>query len=252
MPHIQLTQSGGLLAIRMARPKANALNSEILAELREAIGSAAADSAVRGVVLGSAMPGIFSAGFDAREIFPLGAAEIKAFFGRFTELCHAMLDLPKPLGAAVEGHAMAGGAILALTCDVRVFGEGEYGFALNEINLGLVLSQGILQMAVAAMGAAAARELILEGVTMNPRRAHSVGLASELAAAGSAFDRAEARVRGLMEKPPMAFAAVKRLFRETMILPVAREMESLDIFVRHWTSAESTERRQQLAASLRR
>ena len=208
MQHVQLTNTDGLLAIRMTRPKANALNSELVAELREAIAKAAVDSSVRGVILASAVPGIFSAGFDAREIFPYGAAEIKTFFGNFTELCHAMLDLPKPLGAAVEGHAMAGGAILALTCDVRVFGEGEYGFALNEINLGLVLSQGILQMAVAAMGAAAARELVLEGVTMNPRRAQAVGLAAELAPAGSAFERAEARVRGLMEKPPIAFAAV--------------------------------------------
>jgi enoyl-CoA hydratase/carnithine racemase len=252
MQHLQLTQTDGLLAVRMARAKANALNSELVADLREAIGTAAADSSVRGVVLASAVPGIFSAGFDAREIFPYGAAEIRIFFGNFVQLCQAVLDLPKPVGGAIEGHAMAGGAILALTCDVRVFGEGEYGFALNEINLGLVLSRGMLQTAVAAMGAAAAREVVLEGVTIGPRRAHAVGLASELAAAGSTFARAEARVRGLMDKPPEAFAAVKRLFRETMVQSVEREMESLDRFVASWSSAESTERRQRLAASLRR
>src|SRR5689334_6987624 len=209
MQHIQLTQTDGLLTIRMARAKANALNSGILTELREAIGAAANDAAVRGAILASAMPGIFSAGFDAREIFPMGAAEIKTFFGHFTQVCHAILDLPKPIGAAVEGHAMAGGAILALACDLRIFSEGAYGYALNEINLGLVLSQGILQMAVAVVGAAAARELFLEGVTIDPRRAHAIGLASELVPAGSAFERTEARVRGLMEKPPLAFAAVK-------------------------------------------
>jgi enoyl-CoA hydratase/carnithine racemase len=252
MQHLQLTQTDGLLTIRMARAKANALNPELVAELGEAISTAANDSAIRGAILASAMPGIFSAGFDARQIFPMGPAEIKTFFGQFTKLCHAMLDLPKPMGAAVEGHAMAGGAILALACDLRVFGEGEYGYALNEINLGLVLSQGILQMAVAVVGAAAARELFLEGVTINPRRAHAIGLASELAPAGSVFERTEARVRGLMEKPPLAFAAVKRLFRENMVLSIAREMESLDTFVAHWMSAESMERRQHLAASLRR
>jgi enoyl-CoA hydratase/carnithine racemase len=252
MQHIQLTHTDGLLAIRMARPKANALNSELVTELREAIAAAAADSSVRGAVLASAVPGIFSAGFDAREIFPHGADEIRTFFANFTALCHAMLDFPKPLGAAVEGHAFAGGAILALACDTRVFGEGDYGFALNEINLGLVLSRGILQMATAAMGPGVTRELILEGVTLNPQRAHASGLAVELAPAGSAFERAAARVRALTEKPPLAFAAVKRLFRETMIQPVEREMESLDTFVEHWMSAESAERRQRLAASLRR
>src|SRR5437016_8801697 len=189
MQHIQLTRAEGLLRIHMARAKANAINSESVADLREAIGTAAADSSVRGAVLASAVPGIFSAGFDAREIFPYGAAEIKTFFGAFTELCHAMLDLPKPLGAAIEGHAMAGGAILALACDLRVMGEGQYGFALNEINLGLVLSQGILQMAVAAMGAGPARELFLEGATIGPPRCMEIGLATELVPSGKAFER---------------------------------------------------------------
>ena len=252
MRRVRLTQSDGLLAIRMARPKANALNSELLTELREAIGTAAADTSVRGAVLASEVPGIFSAGFDAREIFPYGAAEIKTFFGSFTELCHAMLDLPKPLGAAIEGHAMAGGAILTLTCDLRVMGEGDYGFALNEINLGLVLSQGILQMAVAAMGVAAARELFLEGAAIAPARALAIGLVSELVPAGKAFERVEERVRRLMEKPPIAFAAVKKMFRDSMVLPVEREMDSLDKFVGYWVSAESQERRERLAASLRR
>jgi len=236
----------------MARPKANALNSELLADLREALGTAAADSTVRGAVLASAVPGIFSAGFDAKEIFPYGAAEIKTFFTAFTEVNHAMLDLPKPIGAAIEGHAMAGGAILALACDLRVMGEGQYGFALNEINLGLVLSQGILQMAVAAMGAGPARELFLEGITIQPPRALAVGLVSELVPSGKAFERVELRVRALMEKPPIAFAAVKRMFREAMVLPESREKEMLDKFVAHWTSEESMERRERLAASLRR
>jgi enoyl-CoA hydratase/carnithine racemase len=252
MRHLQLTQTDGLLAIRMARPKANALNSEVLADLREALGTVASDSSVRGAVLASALPGIFSAGFDAREIFPYGAAEIKTFFAAFTAVNHAMLDLPKPLGAAIEGHAMAGGAILALACDLRVMGEGEYGYALNEINLGLVLSQGILQMAVAAVGAGPARELFLEGATIAPPRALEIGLVSEIAPSGKAFERVEQRVRGLMEKPPVAFAAVKRMFRESMVLPEAREVEQLDKFVAHWTSDESKERRERLAASLRR
>jgi enoyl-CoA hydratase/carnithine racemase len=163
-----------------------------------------------------------------------------------------MMDLPKPVVAAIEGHAMAGGAILALGCDVRVMAEGDYGFALNEINLGLVVSMGLLQMAVAAVGGSAGRELILEGATLAPQRAYSVGLASELAPAGQTFAAAEARARKLMEKPPQAFGAVKRLFREALVPAAGKELECLDTFVQHWTSAESVQRRNQLAASFRR
>ncbi len=250
--HLQFSRTDGLLAIRMGRPKANALNSELVAELRDAFGNAANDAEIRGVVLASAVPGIFSAGFDAREIFPFGAAEIRTFFGGFLELTGSIMDLPKPVVAAVEGHAMAGGAILALACDARVMAEGEYGFALNEINLGLVVSMGLLQMAVGAVGPSAARELILEGATLSPRRAYSVGLVSELAPAGQGFARAEARARMLMEKPPQAFGAVKMLFRQSLAPAAGKESECLDTFVQHWISAESVERRNRLAASFRR
>jgi Delta3-Delta2-enoyl-CoA isomerase len=248
----QLDQTESLLTIRMARPKANTLNSQMLEDLRTAFGTAANDAGVRGVVLASAVPGIFSAGFNAREIFPFGAAEIKVFFGGFLQLIHAILELPKPVVAAIDGHAIAGGAILALGCDARVMSEGEYGFAINEINLGLVISMGLLQMAVAAVGSSAARELILEGATISPQRAHPIGLAGELAPAGQAAARAEARARKLMEKPPLAFAAVKRLFRETLVPAAGREGPSLDTFVAHWISEESRERRAKLAASFGR
>ncbi len=137
--HLQVTELDSLLAIHMNRPGANAINTELLGELRQAFELAAKDSGIRGVVLASAVDGIFSAGFDAREIFPFGAAQIREFFGAFLQLIHAMLDLPKPVVAAMEGHAMAGGAVLALACDARVMAEGEYNFALNEINLGLVV-----------------------------------------------------------------------------------------------------------------
>jgi len=252
MEHLELKEDDGLLAIRLARPKANALNSALLGELRDAFRQAAAQPSVRGVVLGSAIPGVFSAGFDAREIFAFGSSEIRVFFGSFVELCHDMLDLPKPVVGAIDGHAVAGGAILALTCDARVLGEGQYGFAVNEINLGLVVSPGILQMALAIVAAGPARELILEGLTINPQRAREIGLANELAPPGEVMARAEARVRALMHKPPQAFAAVKRLFRESLVLPAVRELAILDTFVAHWISAESTARRQQLAASLRK
>jgi enoyl-CoA hydratase/carnithine racemase len=252
MPHLQLNRTDGLLTIRLARPKANALNSDLLGELLEAWRIAAADPAVRAVVLSSAFPGIFSAGFDAHEIFAYDGEQIRGFFVRFIEVCHGLLDLPKPAVAAVEGHAIAGGAIIALACDLRVMGEGKYGFAVNEINLGLVLSQGILQMAIAAMGASAARELVMEGAIFNPARALAVGLAAELAPAGQVEARAEARARGLAEKPPQAFAAVKRLFREQTVVSKEREIAELDTFVKHWVSEESRARRDQLAATLRK
>jgi Delta3-Delta2-enoyl-CoA isomerase len=252
MQYIQLTQTDGLLNICMARPKANAFHGPMVEEMRAALATAAGDPSTRGVVLSSGLPRFFSAGLDAQEIFPYGAAQIKAFFGGFVELYHSILDLPKPVVAAIGGHAMAGGAVLALACDARVMGEGAYGFALNEINLGMALTPGVLQMAIRTVGAGCARELILEGRTIDPQRAVTIGVANELVPAEQVQARAEERARFLMDKPPLAFTALKRLFRELMVAPPASDAASLDHFAELWDSAEGRERRESLAASLRR
>ncbi|HEY7913943.1 MAG TPA: enoyl-CoA hydratase/isomerase family protein [Blastocatellia bacterium] len=253
MENIKTEISQGILLIKLARGKANALNSAMVDELGEMIRRAETDRGVSAIVLASDRPKFFSGGFDVKEVFGYERDAMTEFFGRFIDLYESMLLIKKPVVAAVSGHAYAGGAVLALASDARVMAGGEFGFALNEINIGLVLPPGMMRMAVRATGPAVAREMVVEGKVIAPAEALAARLASEVTGAEAVIDRAVARASELAAKPPETFGKVKRLFNEALGLPPARsDREFLAQFIEHWFSAESIEHKQRVIDSLRR
>ena len=252
MELVSVNKDEELLIITLARGKANPLNAAMVKELIAAM-SVAADRNIRGVVLASDRPRFFSSGFDVGEVFQYDREKMAEFFSRFIDLYEGILLLPKPVVAAVSGHAFAGGAVLALACDARVMAEGEFGFALNEVNLGVVVPPGFVRMAVAAVGARNAREIILEGKTITPARALEMGLVDAVVKPEAVLERAVARARELAAKPPLAFGAVKQLFLEATGHSVTfSDRQTLSEFIDHWFSPEATERKQALIESLRR
>ena len=251
MTFIRTENLDGLLLVTLSRGVANPIHAAMLGELHSALAQARVPE-VRGVVLASDRPKFFSAGFDVKEVFQYNRAEMTSFFGSFIDLYEGLFRLPKPVVAAVSGHAVAGGAVLALACDVRVMAEGPFQFALNEVNLGVVLPPGAVRMAVDAIGAHHARELLLGGEALTPQRALEIGLTSELATPEKALERALARARALSEKPAGAFRAIKRtLLDVTGHAPDGGDRRHLSRFVDDWFSAESVERRQALVESLK-
>jgi len=249
MEHIQSERDDNLLILSLARGKANALNYELVQELYTAVTAAAADDAVRGLVLASGRPRFFSSGFDIREVFAYDRDGMTAFFGRFIDLYESLFRFPKPVVAALSGHTFAGGAILAIACDFRIMAEGDYGFALNEINLGLALSPGIRRMLVDAVGASHAREVMLFGEPLAPARALDIGLVREIAPAEQVRDRAIACARTLAGKPPVAYREIKgslRGFGSAGEAPSDRT--ALGQFIDMWFSPEAQACRQAVAA----
>jgi enoyl-CoA hydratase/carnithine racemase len=253
MEHIKTEIEEGLLVVKMARGKANALNAAMVEELNLAIEEAGNNESVRAVVLASDREKFFSAGFDVQEVFQYDRETMLEFFGRFIDLYEGMMGLGKPIVAAINGHAFAGGAVLALASDVRVWAEGDFGFALNEINLGVALPPGMIRMAINAVGTRRARELVLEGRTLSPDEALETGLARELSSAASVLERASEQALGLAEKPPLTFAAIKRLFKEVAgLVTQGGDRQALGSFIEHWFSPECVQHRQALIDSLRR
>jgi len=251
MEFVRIEQNGNLLIVILGRGKANALNRTMIGELAHTIASAESDAAIRGVVLASDRPRFFSSGFDVVEVFGYERDEMRAFFEQFGGLCEAIMRLPKPVVAAVSGHAFAGGAILALASDVRVFAEGEFGFALNEINLGLGLTSAIVRMAVHAVGIQTARELILAGRTFPPARSLETGLAAEVVPVDAVLERAVARARELADKPAGAFGMMKRIVAETSgLLPPPGYSHDHEPFLNQWFSPEAMALKRQLMEAM--
>ncbi len=254
MEHIQVSRDGALLVIILARGKANALNQAMVDELHRAIAHAASDAAIRGVVLGSASHKVFCAGFDVEEVFNYDEPTMTRFFGRFVDVLEQCRTLPKPVVVSLSGHTYAGGALLALSCDLRVMADGDVHFAINEINLGVTLPPRMIKVMSAAANAGLMRHLFLFGTPITASRAHAAGLVSELAPPSVLLDCALGRARALAEKPPLAFAAHKRALDPLGGEPMSPEERDheVGIVMRSWFGEESRAKREALVASLKK
>lgn len=252
MEGIRTERLGGVLVLRMARGKTNALNISLVEELNAAIDTAASDTEVRGLVLASDCPGFFSCGFDVSEVFSYDRNNMTYFLGRFIDLYEGLYLLPKPAVAAISGYARAGGAMLAAACDFRVMSEEGADFALSEIDLGLMLPPGFLRMLTGAAGFIAARDIVLTGAVVLPQRAREIGLVGELVEPSMVRQRAVDLCASLAAKPETAFAADKRELREIAGRTVSNsDRTCLQQMIEVWFSPEVEARKQSLIGSLR-
>ena len=255
MQHLRLEREDDLLVITLARGKANALNDELVAELQQTLNHAARDPHARAVVLASVLPRMFSAGFDVQEVFTYDTARMRTFSRAFFRMLDSLRCLPKPVVAALSGHTYAAGAIMALLCDVRVMSEGDFGFALNEVNLGVVLPARLIRALASEIPLQTGHALFLEGHVFKATDAIQAGLVDELVPAGNVAFRAATRARDLGHKPPGAFAGHKRTLVEIAGGPPYTDEDldaMVDEFMDVWEGDECRERRAALVGELKR
>ena len=150
----------------------------------------------------------FCSGLDLREVASLDDAGMVAFLERLEATCAALFDYPGPTVAAVNGHAIAGGAILALCCDVRLACDRERPrIGLNEVAIGLRFPPAILRIVRHRLPPEHLAEVLLGAGLHPPREAARVGLVD--AVADDCLAEARARLEALAAHPPAAYAATK-------------------------------------------
>ncbi len=212
--HIEYTVEDGIAVLTMARGKVNALNLEMVSEMLLAADMARKDTAVRSLILASSRAGFFSAGFDVKEVFLYDRPRMAEHLRNYGALINRLHHFPKPVIAAINGHNFAGGAILALACDFRVMADGEFGFAVNEIKIGVVIPPAIFQLCADVVGVKHAHHMILSGEAVASARALEIGLVDDLAPADEVLERARQLARRVSTSPAPTFAAVKAVIRK--------------------------------------
>jgi enoyl-CoA hydratase/carnithine racemase len=218
-PVIKTHVHGAAGTIILNRPeKRNALSRALLAELQLALSDMHQERRVRAVILTGA-GSAFSAGMDLAEMAatsqladPLSQWHQDAI--DFLDLIRSMLDFPKPLIAAVAGPALAGGAGLALACDMVIAGESAR-FGLPEPRRGLVA--GIVAPLLSfRVGAGRAGYLLLSTKIIGAAEAHTYGLAHEVVADDKVWARAAQIAEECATSAPEALQLTKRLLNETI------------------------------------
>jgi enoyl-CoA hydratase/carnithine racemase len=239
-------RAGAVAEVVLSRPQAmNALSTEMLGQLREALARIAGDVQVRAVVLSAAGERAFCAGADLKERAAMSDAQILAQRPVFRAAFGALLGLPQPVIAAVHGFALGGGCELALSCDLIVADERAV-FGLPEVTVGLVPGCGGTQLPARRLGQGLAADLVLTGRHVDAAEAGRIGLADRIVPAGTAGQRALELAGQIAANSPVAVRAAKQAIRLGSGLPLAAGLEVEDAAWR--TAVLSDDRREGIAA----
>lgn len=207
--NILFNVEAGIATITFNRPKAlNAMNSETLTELYDAISICKNDDQIKALILTGAGGKAFVAGADISEMQNLKAPEAL----RFMELGHETMRLleitPKPSIAAVNGFALGGGTEISLACDIRLASENAV-FGQPEILIGLIPGWGGTQRLPRIIGMGRAKELIMSGMQISATRAYEIGLVNRVFPAEQLIPEAGKFAQKLASMPGFAIKMAK-------------------------------------------
>jgi 3,2-trans-enoyl-CoA isomerase len=235
---IELQHSNGIATLTLNRGKVNAINGPVVGQLRETLESLERDPDTRAVLLTGAGQ-FFSFGFDIPEFLAFSREQFTEFVTGFTDLYTYAFLYPKPIVAALNGHTIAGGCMLALACDYRIMVSGKAKIALNEISFGSSVFAGSAEMLRFWVGPNATSILVSGG--MYPAgEALSLGLVNEITDTDELMKRAAEVASALASKYQPAYASIKSLLRSGIANAMrSQERESIEAFVEIWYS-EST------------
>lgn len=225
----------GIATIVLNRPGArNALNRALVAELRAALTDLAADDGLRVVILTGAGERAFCAGADLVERQSLSAEELTDTTDGILAVVDGVAALPVPVIGAINGFALAGGAELALACDVRL-GVPEAVFGFPEVKIGIFPGAGGVARLPRLIGPSAAAELLFTGRQAHAEEALRLGLIDAIVPTDELMLAAHAKAEVIAANAPLAVRAVKRALRESDGLPydntrpvIARHRRPLD------------------------
>jgi enoyl-CoA hydratase len=202
----------GVAVVRMATGKVNALDLDLV----QAITATFIDldaSPVRGIVLTGAGRA-FSAGVDLWRVVDGGADYVRAFLPALADCFETVFGTGKPVVAAVNGHAIAGGCILTCCCDRRIMASGTGRIGVTELAVGVAFPVSALEILTFALGGERARSAVLGAETFEPDAAVHNGLIDEVVAPDQLIARAvAAAIRLADEIPADTFRLTKRQLR---------------------------------------
>lgn len=195
----------------------NALGTAQMTHLLDAL--RAADGAP---VLITGAGDAFSAGLNLKEVVEADLETMNGFLTTLTELLATLFHYPGPTVAAVNGHAIAGGALVAMFCDIRVCTDNPRArIGLNEVAIGLRFPPRILRLARSRLAPSHETEVLLGAGLHGPLDAQRLGLVDHVVP--DVMDSARKTLKTLASYPPEIYAAGKRDLREAVDAPVPGE-----------------------------
>jgi enoyl-CoA hydratase len=219
----------GVRLLTLNRPPANAINRELGRALYDQCAAAAADKTVRALIVTGAGR-FFCGGLDLKELVGDGSPLGRLASAR-SDGVYALWSLPKPTVAMINGHAIAGGAVIALACDFRITCRGSHKMGLNEVAIGLGFPTGAFEIARLALGDHAIRRVLLEAKLYDVESARELGMVDEVVEANALEARCLELASRLAAHGQLAYAHTKKTLQRRAIdqINAAAEENSRDL-----------------------
>ena len=252
MSTLRYERQGSLGILRLDKARGNAIDDALLEDMARWIVEATRDDQLRGVLLASAHPKLFCPGLDLVSLVDRDREAMRDFMNRFATVLWGLFGLLKPVVAAVNGPAVAGGCILALAADARVIARGA-PIGLNEVKIGVPLPWSVVMLLKSTVPPTSLAEVALLGRNFDGDDALRVGLADAVVEKDQLESAALARLQEFAEKDALAFGATKGWLRsQTVATMKAHEAETADVWLDAWFSAPTRERLRHMVDALRK
>ena len=236
---IERSDQGNVAVLRLAHGKASALDLELLGEIQRKLAEVAASDA-RAVVL-TGTGSIFSAGVDLFRLTNEGAPYVEKFFPAMVDAFADLFLFPRAVVAAINGHVIAGGAILAAAADSRIMTSGKATVGVPELVVGVPFPALALEIVRFGVPPQYVQEMVYKGSIVSGETALARGIVDELAAPESVLDHAVATAGELAQRPRDAFRITKQQLRQPYV-DRARSFASADRDALDFWSAADTHR----------
>jgi len=245
---IELTEQGGVAVLRLAHGKANVMSLEFCEALTARL---TAVSSSRAVVL-TGTGHIFSAGVDLVRLTEGGESYVRKFLPALCNMFAAVFSHAAPVVAAINGHAIAGGCVLACAADRRLMAREAGRIGVTELLVGVPFPPVAMEIMRDATAPQLFAEAILSGATFTPVEALARGWVHEVVEPAALLERGIEAANALAALPPKAFALSKRQIRQ----PALQRMQAADVDAaveQIWAAPETLARiRDYVARTLRK
>jgi enoyl-CoA hydratase len=216
---IERSSSDGILTLRLAHGKASALDLELCQALQNEFETAAESRDVRAIVV-TGTGSIFSAGVDLFRLVDSGKEYVLNFVESLDSMLRAIFLFPKPAVAAINGHAIAGGAILGFACDYRVMSSGRIG--VPEALVGVPFPPLALEIVRFAVPRQLLQSMLYLARTYEVADAKAMGIIDEMVSGDLVLTRGRQIAIEMAEHAPEGFRITKRQLREPFLRDAAR------------------------------
>lgn len=217
-----LSREESFAVVALNRPPANAISEPLMRELNAALSDVENDPSVRSLIVTGAGDRIFCAGADLGNAF--SGPDVATFIRFGNSVMRRIERFPKPVIAAINGHALGGGCEIAMACHIRILKETAR-MGQTESNLGLVPGYGGTQRLPRLIGRGRALEHLILGTQIPAAECHRIGLANRLAKEGETLGDAKALAREIGKRPPIATRLLIEAVDDGIQAPIDQAIE---------------------------